>query len=240
MAEFDQFSVRYEQLLNASIAITGESGEYFASYKARFIAERVVTRRACKILDYGCGVGLVCSELKGYLPEAQIDGFDVSQASLQRIDPALRAQGFFSSRVTELGSDYDVVLFANVMHHIEPQDRQQAISEAAGLLGAGGKLVVFEHNPRNPLTRRAVDQCPFDENAILLSPGETKTYLKRSGLCRVRTDYIVFFPRALKRLRAFEPLLGWCPLGAQYAVTGFTTEHTESREDQAKRPVCAL
>lgn len=219
MAEFDQFSASYEQTLNASVAITGESAEYFASYKARFIAQRVVTRRACKILDYGCGVGLVCRELQKHLPEAQIDGFDVSQASLERVDPALRSRGTFAPNVSELRGNYDVVLFANVMHHIQPKSRQHAISEAAGLLGPGGKLVIFEHNPRNPLTRRAVDQCPFDENAILVPPEETKTYLKRSGLCRVRSDYIVFFPRALKWLRGLEPVLGWCPLGAQYVVT---------------------
>lgn len=224
MAEFDQFSTSYEQLLNASIAITGETGEYFASYKARFVAARIVPRQACRVLDYGCGVGLVCRELKKCLPEAQVDGFDVSEASIERIDPELRSQGKFASDVRELSSEYDVVLFANVMHHIEPLNRQQAISEAKGLLADRGKLVVFEHNPRNPLTRRAVDQCPFDENAILLPPEETNRYLKRSGLRRVRTDYIVFFPSWLKWLRPLEPFLGWCPLGAQYVVTGFTTE----------------
>lgn len=220
MSEFDQFSVGYEQLLDASVAITGEKSEYFASYKTKFIAEKIAPRPGCKILDYGCGVGLVCNEIKKQVPQAQIDGFDVSQASLGRVDPALRLQGVFSSEVSKLSRDYDVVFLANVMHHVEPKDRQQVISEAAGLLRRGGRLVIFEHNPRNPLTRRAVDQCPFDGNAILLPSWETKGYLAQSGFRRIGLDYIVFFPSWLRWLRPLEPFLRWCPAGAQYAATG--------------------
>jgi SAM-dependent methyltransferase len=220
VSEFDQFSATYAQLLDASVAITGETSEYFACYKARFIAERVASRPECKILDYGCGVGLVCGQLKKHLPAARIDGYDVSEASLERVDPSLRAQGVFASRISAFSGNYDVVLFANVLHHIDPKGRHHAVSEAADLLGRGGKLVIFEHNPRNPLTRRAVERCPFDEKAILLPSRETSTYLERSGLREVRLDYIVFFPHGLRWFRSFEKFLGWCPLGAQYAVQG--------------------
>lgn len=224
LTEFDQFSASYEQLVDASIAITGESARYFASYKARFIAQSTGLRPDCKILDYGCGMGLVCGELKKCLPRAQVDGFDVSEASLERVDPKLRMQGIFASSLSRLSRDYDVVLLANVMHHIEPRARQGTISEAARLLRRGGKLMIFEHNPRNPLTCRAVEQCPFDEDAVLLSPQESKTYFGRAGIRWARLDYIVFFPHALRWLRPLESFLGWCPLGAQYAITGFTAE----------------
>jgi hypothetical protein len=76
-------------------------------------------------------------------------------------------------------------------------------------------VVVFEHNPLNPLTQKSVRDCPFDDDAILLFPWELRGLLARSGFERVRQDYIVFFPRLLRRLRPLEPKLGWLCLGAQ-------------------------
>lgn len=218
MTEFDQYSRKYQELLDKSVRIAGETGEYFAAYKATFIAEHVAPRADCRILDYGCGTGLVTLQLKKTLPKACVDGYDVSRESLAEVDPAVRSRGTFVTRISELRGNYDVVMMANVLHHIEPQERQQVVAEAAGLLAAGGAMIVFEHNPANPLTRRAVAACPFDENAVLLPPRETTGYLKRCGLEQIELNYIVFFPRALSVLRPMEGALGWCPLGAQYAA----------------------
>jgi len=218
--EFDSFAANYQDLHNASIKMSGESSEYFAAYKAKFIARNIAAQPTCKILDYGCGVGMVCSELKKHIPAARVDGFDVSRVSLDQIDPALRTQGIFTSSTTDLDHDYDTVVMANVLHHIEPEARQATVSEAVGLLSRGGSLVVFEHNPANPLTRRAIKQCAFDENAILLPPRESKGYFAAGGLIGISLHYIVFFPRALKWFRPLEDILRWCPAGAQYALIG--------------------
>ena len=220
VSEFDPFSESYEALLEESVAITGESGEYFAAYKADFVAANVMPVSGCRILDYGCGVGIVSARLKERFLQGQIDGYDVSRASLGRVPPALRAQGLFASDIADLNPPYDVVVMANVLHHVEPGNRLCAVRQAAALLGTNGKMIVFEHNPANPLTRRAVHLCPFDENAILLPAQEAKQCLARTGFESVRVSYIVFFPRGLKWLRPLEKALGWCPLGAQYAAVG--------------------
>jgi SAM-dependent methyltransferase len=160
----------------------------------------------------------VTGQLKKTLPGARVDGYDVSSQSLEHMDPALRSQGDFVTSTSELRGNYEVVMMANVLHHIEPVKRQAAVAEAAGLLAEGGRLIIFEHNPANPLTRRAVAACPFDEHAILLRPGETENYLKRSGMEAIALDYIVFFPHMLSWLRPMEGALRWCALGAQYAA----------------------
>ena len=77
--------------------------------------------------------------------------------------------------------------------------------------------MIFEHNPLNPLTRWAVAHCPFDEGVVLLRVGEVGSLLT-SGLEFLHLDYIVFFPKWLKRLRSFERFLGWCPAGAQHVT----------------------
>jgi hypothetical protein len=98
--------------------------------------------------------------------------------------------------------------------------RQDTVSQAAKVLKSSGTLIVIEHNPENPLTRRAVRDCPFDQNARLLPPGETRGYVSGAGLPKVHVKYIVFFPHFLRWLRPLEPHLGKCRLGAQYMVAG--------------------
>ena len=220
MAEFDAVASNYEQLVDRSIGITGENSDYFAAYKARYVSKQVAGASDgahAKILDYGCGVGLLSFHLKQRLPHAQIDGFDVSESSLLRIEPALRSQGVFSSRLADVAQDYGIIVLANVLHHVDPKERRAVISEAASHLAPGGKLVIFEHNPLNPLTRWAVAHCPFDEGVVLLPALEVSSLLT-SGLKLLRRDYIVFFPKWLSGFRVFERFLNWCPAGAQHVT----------------------
>lgn len=217
MAEFDAFAATYEESLDASIGITGESFDYFARYKAEYIARNVLSAGPAKILDYGCGVGLLSRHLRDLMLGKRVDGFDPSVESIARVSAELRSEGIFTSDLDEIGRDYDAIAIANVLHHVRPPERQELIDGVASRLVPGGKLVIFEHNPMNPLTRRVVSQCVFDEDAILLPQRETRRYF-RAEKFRVRRDYIVFFPRFLSWLRPLEPSLAWCPLGAQYAV----------------------
>lgn len=218
MAEFDTIAANYQELVSESVRITGESSEYFAAYKAEYVARKFAPRAGCKLLDYGCGVGLLSRKLKERLGQVRIDGFDVSNDSLERVDQALRAQGTFSTRIDELDRDYDFIVLSNVLHHVKSDERQELVRGLASLLTAGGKVVVFEHNPINPLTRWAVSRCPFDEGAVLLPTHETRGYFRRDGFQDLYRDYIVFFPRWLARFRRLEPSLHWCALGAQYVV----------------------
>jgi 2-polyprenyl-3-methyl-5-hydroxy-6-metoxy-1,4-benzoquinol methylase len=210
LAEFDAVAANYQELVDHNVRVTGESSDYFAAYKAEYVARKVAPRAGGKLLDYGCGVGLLSRHLKSRLSEMRIDGFDVSRNSVERVDETLRSQGTFSSNLNELGCVYDVVVLCNVLHHVKPSDRRELIREAASRLADDGKLVIFEHNPINPLTRWAVSQCSFDEDAILLSSGETQGYVQHAELRLLWRDYVVFFPRWLR----------WCPLGAQYVVVG--------------------
>jgi 2-polyprenyl-3-methyl-5-hydroxy-6-metoxy-1,4-benzoquinol methylase len=216
LAQFDTVAANYQELVDHNVRVTGESSDYFARYKAEYVARKVAPRAGGKLLDYGCGVGLLSSHLKRHLGAMRIDGFDVSKDSISRVNESLLRQGTFSTDLDELGHGYDVIVLCNVLHHVEPDDRQKVIREASSHLARDGKLVVFEHNPINPLTRWAVSQCSFDEDAILLPIRETRAYFQPNELRLLWRDYIVFFPRWLAWFRPLEPFLGWCPLGAQY------------------------
>jgi 2-polyprenyl-3-methyl-5-hydroxy-6-metoxy-1,4-benzoquinol methylase len=216
--QFDQFAGDYERILNQSVAASGEDSAYFSEYKALYLRRLLPSVFSGKVLDFGCGIGLLSSFLKKHLPTSRVDGFDVSRESIQTVDSALVQQGVFTSDSAQLSRDYQLIFVANVFHHIARAARQKVFDDLADRLGPGGNLVIFEHNPANPVTRWVVERCPFDKDAVLLRPAETIGYAKAAGLAVLRRDYIVFMPRFLAWLRRLEPGLAWLPAGAQYAV----------------------
>jgi len=219
-AHFDQFAGEYGNLLDQSISFSGEDSEYFFQYKAKYLARTLSPDFCGRVLDYGCGVGTLSGFIKAQMPRAEINGYDVSSEAIGRVDPALLRQGSFTSDPSQLAYNYDLIVVTNVMHHVVPGERQAMVSDLAGRLAAGGKLVILEHNPINPGTRLVVARCAFDEGVILLTPKEVSRYLAAAKLRQVRRDYIVFMPRFLSWLRPLEHWLAWLPLGAQFTVIG--------------------
>ena len=92
------------------------------------------------------------------------------------------------------------------------------MSELFRVLKPGGLVVIYEHNPYNPVTRYVVNSCPFDENARLSSARAMRRRLNSVGFPKVLVRYRVFFPSALRILRPLERFLIWLPIGAQYYV----------------------
>ena len=221
--DFDRYANNYRDVLDRSVSASGESGEYFARYKAQYLTRLLGSDFAGRILDYGCGIGLVTGELSKVLPQARLEAFDESAASIANVNPELGDRVHFSTNFAELGIA-DVIVIANVLHHVIPSERQVLLNRLAALLAGGGRLVIFEHNPKNPLTVAVVRDCPFDEDAVLLHSREAVTLCSGAGLHVVRKDYIVFFPRQLSRLRFLEPSFRWLPIGAQYAVVAKTKQ----------------
>jgi len=224
IAKFDSYSENYQDILDEHVKLAGEGSEYFAAYKAKYLAAKVGVDFAGKILDFGCGVGMLARLIKKHLPLAAIDGYDISSESLKLVGAELAGQGRFTSNEDELSRDYSVIVAANVFHHLPPESREATIKKLKERLKSSGRLMIFEHNPANPLTRRVVDSCPFDDDAVLLPAPEGRAYMKKADLEVVGPDYIVFFPGFLSFLRRWEPYLYRLPLGAQYVITGIKDE----------------
>jgi len=220
-AEFDQYAQSYEQMHLASIAASGESTEYFAIYKQRFLQRLLGESFAKPVLDFGCGIGNLTRLLDASFPV--VHGYDPSSASVELARTRAPRATFFDDPEALPKDHYGAAVLANVLHHVPPPDRPGLIALIAKTLAPGGKLVLFEHNPLNPLTRRVVAACPFDENAELLIPWTAKKLPRGAGLNAVALHYIVFFPRGLAAMRGLEPSLWWFPLGAQVCAWGTKT-----------------
>ena len=224
--EFDRYAANYRKLHADNIGVTGEAPEYFADYKMRDLAA-LVSRFGLaadgRYLDFGCGTGASVAPFSMHLPRARLVGADVSRESLrmarehfgEKVDFELIDDGALS-----LPAGHFDAVFANcVFHHIPPEEHAEALGELRRVCRDGGMLMIYEHNPLNPLTVRAVNTCPLDENAILIRAGEMARRVSVAGWSDVRIDYRVFFPAALKGLRPLEDKLRWLPLGAQYCLT---------------------
>lgn len=220
MAEFDEHAARYTESLDKCVAFTGGDSAEWARYKAVYLRAYLGRDYAGKILDYGCGVGLLSGAMLEEMPRARVEGFDVSTASTEKIAPELKARAAFTTDPAKVGRGYDLIVLANVLHHIEPALRAGVMADLAARLAPGGRVAVFEHNPYNPVTRWIVANCEFDGDAVMLTRRETLGLLRGAGLGEFGGGYIAFLPGFLARLRLLEAGLAWLPLGAQHATFG--------------------
>ena len=195
-----------------------EPDENVALYKQRLLARVLGKRFERPLLDFGCGIGQLTQHLAAAFPI--VHGYDPSSESARVAQKRTPSATFFDDPEALPKDTYGCVVLANVLHHVPPPNRPGLMRIVSDVLASGGRLVIFEHNPLNPVTRRAVAICPFDENAELLYPWQVKRLLRGAGLRKVDLDYIVFFPRPLAVARGLEPSLSWLPLGAQVCATG--------------------
>ena len=215
--KFDQYAQGYREAHRASVRASGEDPEFFAEHKLGCL-RRAGVRRGHRLLDYGCGTGSLTRLLALHFDVVQ--GYDPSEQSLLVAREAAPAATFHTDEGQIPEGLFDVAVLSGVLHHVPVAERPKVLSTVVRKLAPGGRLFVFEHNPFNPLTRRAVRDCPFDDDAILLPPGELRNLLRGAGLRPVRQDFVLFFPRPLARLRPLEPLLRRFPLGAQTLTIG--------------------
>ena len=112
----------------------------------------------------------------------------------------------------------DLVISNCVLNLVDEADKRQLVSEIYRVLKPGGRIYVFEHNPRNPLVRYVIARTPIDENAILLDAREVRHGLLDAARYELETDYLMFMPPGIAFLAPVDRTLAWLPLGAQYVV----------------------
>jgi ubiquinone/menaquinone biosynthesis C-methylase UbiE len=217
---FDVIASDYRQIHNQSIGFSGADSDHFSEQKVEIVRRLEPGNPA--ILDLGCGDGNSAVYFTKHFPGSEYAGIDSSSKSVQiAADRGLSNARFacYDGREIPYDTDsFDVVFTACVLHHIDRTDHEPILREAMRVLKPGGHLYIFEHNPLNPLTRKVVRDCPFDEGVVLLPAGYTRDLLESIGFNRTSVNYTVFFPRQrlVRHFLGLERYLGWLPLGGQY------------------------
>jgi SAM-dependent methyltransferase len=215
--DFDNFTDNYNELLRESTQFFSSSEEYFAKYKIGLVRAKV-DQPVKRILEYGCGIGRNIRYLQEAFPGAEIIGTDISEASLAIASTENPGVRFEAERVDlDLGL-FDLIFVAGVFHHIPPSERLGAVRLLGRRLSVNGSVYVFEHNPYNPVTRKIVNNCPYDADAVLLKPSELSGLFSSVGLLSHGHGYCLFIPPKFSNLAPLEKYLEWLPLGGQYWV----------------------
>jgi SAM-dependent methyltransferase len=216
-ADFDKFSHDYEDILGAQLHFFEADSGYFAEYKVQ-LTRQLVGPATATILDFGCGTGRSVKHFRRYFPASKVLGMDVSEGSLSVARSENPGVEFFAPESLPAAYRFDLIFLAGVFHHIAPGRRAETMRACAERLSPSGHLMIFEHNPYNPLTRRVVKSCPFDLDAQLVRRRDLVSLAQRSGLAVRHAWYTLFFPGALGWMRPLEQYLTKVPLGGQYLV----------------------
>jgi SAM-dependent methyltransferase len=221
-SDHDRCVLDHERALAEGLWISGESKEYFAEARMRWLATRLARMDANPefALDFGCGTGTATPFFFEILGATSLIGMDVS-------DPFLHAAAavhggprtrFIKSSEYTAKDEIDLAFCNGVFHHIPPAERPAALGRIFAALRPGGLLALWENNPWNPGTRYVMSRISFDRDANLLWPGQARRLLRQAGFEILRTDFAFIFPAMLKWLRPLEPHLCRVALGAQYMV----------------------
>jgi len=222
-AEFDLLADEYRGQHKENVAITGESPEFFSEYKIADLAEILnnVNLPSSKILDFGSGIGNSLPYFRKYFPDSEICCADVSSRSIEIAQsrfPGKESYILIKNTIPLPSDSQDVVFSACVFHHIPHEEHSYWLNELRRITKPGGVLVIYEHNPLNPLTVHAVNNCPLDVNAKLIFGRSMRQRAMCAGWEDGRVDYKLFFPALLSSFRPIERYLQWLCLGAQYRM----------------------
>ena len=215
---------RYEHQVEDAIRFARRDHEFFLAAKARVLLDLVDRRLRdsgpIRALDVGCGDGRLDSMLE---PLEELHGVDVLPeivAAAAETVPRGHFRVADGTRLPFADGAYDLTFTVCAVHHVDPEERFAYLSELRRVTRKGGLVVVFEHNPLNPLTRLVVHRCSFDEGVVLLGPRSLKRLAEATGLTVEETRYILVSPWASAPLLRLERWLAPVPAGAQYVLVG--------------------
>jgi SAM-dependent methyltransferase len=174
-SHFDSIATLYDESLPSHVV------EHYLRKRTRFVTEHCPRGEG---LDVGCGTGALVQRLAqaGYT----MSGVDPSEGMLAVLRtrapeiPAIRAAG------TDLpfGDDsFDLVLTVAVLHHIaDADDVRRTLGEMVRVVRRSGRVLVWDHNPRNPYWGRLMARVPQDTGEErLISEHEVVGGLRAAG-----------------------------------------------------------
>jgi ubiquinone/menaquinone biosynthesis C-methylase UbiE len=109
----------------------------------------VAGERRLKMLDVGCGTGVLAAKVRAALPRVEVCGVDLVPEMLRKGQPRWRRDPGHvfpvrgdSERLPFGSQTFDIVTCANSFHHYPHQDR--AVAEMRRVLRFGGRLMIID------------------------------------------------------------------------------------------------
>lgn len=223
-AEFDEYSETYVSQINESLAFSGASHDFFTRTKADYLTsifsnKDLFTRNKIHALDVGCGHGLIHPYLLEKNTQLSLSGVDVASCTVDMARTTnldVSYETYDGSLLPYGDNVFDIAFAICVMHHVPPAQWVNFLQEMKRVVKPGGVVVIFEHNPANPVTRKVVRDCPLDKDAVLIRSKSMKQLMTQAGLAVIKNKFILFTPFDKPVFQKLDHKLGWLPFGAQY------------------------
>jgi ubiquinone/menaquinone biosynthesis C-methylase UbiE len=229
--DFDRYRETYDQAVNKAIAFSGLTVDKFITAKANdliaLIRSNFESPKNISVLDVGCGIGNYHPQLASAV--GSVTGIDVSQACIERArsrNPSVDYDVYSGERLPYADHSFSVAYCVCVVHHVPPGSWQTFVNELARIVKPGGMVVIYEHNPWHPLTRKAVSDCAFDQDAVLIAMPRMRDLLRNAGCLRVSTRSILTLPPGPIISELLDALFSRLPFGSQYRALGFVRSET--------------
>ena len=226
--EFDRYKESYDDAVNSAISFSGQKVESFTRAKAgdllRTVTSRFDSPRGLSLLDVGCGIGNYHPLLAPVV--GSVSGVDVSGACIakaQERNPGVSYSVYDGDQLPYPDRQFDVTFCICVLHHVPPDRWPRFVGEMRRVTRGGGLIVIYEHNPKNPLTRKVVRDCEFDRDAVLLTMAQTRDLITAAGCSDVVTSSILTLPPMGGFVERLDGLFAKLPLGSQYRAVGHVT-----------------
>ena len=140
--------------------------------------------------------------------------YDDSEKSLEHVK--VKYPEVNCINILDTKEKFDLIFISNVIHHVKSAERDDFFKKIHQLLTEDGNLLIYEHNPYNPVTLKIVANCEFDADAELIKKKDLIKICNLNNLKLKKSGYIHFFPSKLKFLFKVEKYFKWFFLGAQY------------------------
>ena len=210
-SHFDAIAARYDESLPPHVV------EHYLAKRVAYVREHCPPGRG---LDVGCGTGV----LAGRLAAAGWDmtGADPSDGMLDVLRarvPGVRAVHASGTALPFADDTFDLVYCVAVMHHVaDAGDVRRTLGEMVRVVRPGGRVLVWDHNPRNPYWRILMKRVPQDTGEErLIGEAEMLAGLRAGGaevVSAVPLGFVPDFvpPRALGAAAALERVVERTPL----------------------------
>jgi SAM-dependent methyltransferase len=150
-------------------SLPGHVVEHYLEKRARFVIDHCPRGDG---LDVGCGTGVLASRLAaaGYRMSG-VDPSDGMLAILRERAPEVDAVPASGSQLPYEDDSFDLVLCVAVLHHVgDPAEVRRTLEEMVRVSRPGGRVLVWDHNPRNPYWGPLMAKVPQDTGDERLIP----------------------------------------------------------------------
>lgn len=147
-----------------------------------------------KLLDIGCGSGIMLNLLHQKYPRNELRGFDIDPKILKiashRLPSEVKLEQASATQIPFPNNSFDIALNTLVIHHLSTPDKPKMIQEAFRILKKDGRFYLFDFAAPNTFSAKIFAALFHKfENLEDAISGKYQLWLKEAGFRNITTVF---------------------------------------------------